>query len=74
MLEANDVMMETGYGNKVYSTFGYCASVHYKSLSGKEKYIDLTSPFQEPKLVEKDIVEFKKEFTEGRSSTLKPKP
>lgn len=59
LLEANDVMMETGYGNKVYSTFGYCASAAYKSLTGHERYIDFTNPFQEPEPVKKDIVEFK---------------
>ena len=31
------VMKDTGYGNKVYSTFGYGTSTAYRCLMGEQK-------------------------------------
>lgn len=32
---------ETGYGNKVYSSFGLAASIVYRSLTGPEQELNL---------------------------------
>lgn len=49
MFEAGTKMKETGYGNKVFSNFGYTTSVRFKEMEGpyKELFPKKTSPITE---------------------------
>lgn len=65
LLEAGK-LKETGYGNKVYSSFGYAASIVYRSLTGAEKEL-FPDVVEEPKLSpSKKLLKLKEEFKGNR--------
>lgn len=56
-----EVMKETGFGNKVISTFGYGASVPYKCMIGESQ----TFQFQEKEDTNPKLTKLKDSLKQG---------